>query len=204
MEAITELVLCYRFCFIIGQGIGSLYIYSHNIVVHVISIPYVEISFINLFHTHFLIEKQCSVDPVHVQSHLAWGRMDVFDNFDSMMEQLGTYMHTLSVGKDIEFLQVEGMFSFLLYREVSYRLIMQECDIVYVSIYCHLFVQAIGRVHPFHHIGYLLGRQYFIVGMWKGDSCHLSNGRYICNGGFSDVEHGNIFFMIVKLRQTSG
>ena len=146
------------------------------------------------------IEADCRVVAVDVEfktwffaagGDCAFGFLGGFS--DCVIEEGLAYALALVVREDVKFLEVEAfdghvaaggsgshaaVFGFGAGDEESVT-------------FAHLPDEALLRVHPFHHVVQLLGREYLAVGCWEHDGCHLAYERDVFGGGWSDVYLGH-------------
>ena len=78
---------------------SSLYLHSHDIVVHVVTVSDGKVTFTYLRHAHVLVEAEGRIVAVHVELHTAGSGMYFLDVLDGLAEKEAAAVCFLEVGK---------------------------------------------------------------------------------------------------------
>ena len=110
-----------------------------------------------------------------------------------MIEEGFAYAVALVAGEDVKFLEVEAFDGHVAAggsgsHAAVFGLGAGDEESV---TFAHLPDEALFRVHPFHHVVKLHGREYLAVGGGEHDGCHLAYERDVFGGGWSDVYLGH-------------
>ena len=115
--------------------------------------------------------------------------MKFLDAFDGLLEQLPSEFVFLEVGEHINLLQVEEVGSFLLDGHVAGRFALLVGEVVNVVLLLHLVLQALGGIHPLHHVINLFRGQNLLVSDRKGLLGQCPDNLNVFDCRFSDIKH---------------
>lgn len=160
---------------------------AHDVVVHVIAVPYGEVAFPHAGHPHFPVEPQCGVVAVHVQLHGCRFAVCLFLDVLLGLEEQGFPVSLfLYFRQDVDFLQMVQSLGLRPYGHVSAGFPGTGVGyIIGMPFGFHLFEQVGDGIHPFHHVVDLPFGQDGLVGVRENPVCQLRNERAVPGGRLS-------------------
>ena len=167
----------------------SLYLHSHDIVVHVVTVSDGKVAFAHLRHAHVLVEAEGRVVAVHVELHAAGSGMYFLDVLDGLTEKEASAVCFLEVGQHINLLEVEEVFAFGLDGYVARYFALFVGQQVDVAFFFHLLADVFGGIHPVHHVVNLCWGQDIFVGFRENLPGQLVDELAVGSICFSNGKH---------------